>query len=91
MNGRTGLFRIMALGGWRAYTLAAAVLIALLVAVVAAGIFVVTALAVGAIALVAYRALRAFGLARPDHRRTSRPGQVIEGEYKVVERRLPEP
>ena len=87
MNGR-----IVVLGGWRAYALAAAVLALLLVLLFVASVVVLTLVAVAAVALVAHRALRALGLIRPAPRRPrGAPEGVIEAEYSVVERPLPEP
>ena len=86
MNGR-----VVVLGGWRAYALAAAVLALLLVLLFVASVVAVTALAVGAVALVGYRVLRALGLVRPAPRPTRGPDGVIEADYRVVERRLDDP
>ncbi len=85
MNGR-----VVVLGGWRAYVLAAAVVAVLLVLLFVASVVAVTALAVGAVVFLGYRALRAFGLIRPTPRSAARPG-VIEAEYRVVERGLQDP
>jgi len=79
--------RVMVIGGWRAYLLGAVVLALLLVALFAASVVVLTLLAVGAVALVAHRALCALGLARPRPRGGDR---IVEGEYRVVERHLPD-
>ena len=86
MNGR-----IVVLGGWRAYALGAVALALLLVLLFVAGVVAVTALAVGAVALVGYRVLRVLGLVRPAPRPTRGPDGVVEAEYQVVERRLDDP
>jgi len=85
MNGRT-----VVLGGWRAYLLAAAFLALVLVLLVVASVLAVILVAVAAIAFVAHRALSAVGLIRPRPRQPRGPAEVIEAEYRVVERRLGE-
>ena len=86
MNGR-----IVVLGGWRAYALAAVVLALLLAFLFVASVLALTLIAVGAVAFAVHRALRALGLARATPRRPRGPAGVIEAEYRVVERPLPEP
>jgi hypothetical protein len=76
--------RVVVVGGWRAYLLLAALLALMLVLLFAVGVVALTLLAVGAVALVAHRALRALGLTRPARRASD---GIIEGEYRVVERR----
>ena len=85
MNGR-----VVVLGGWRAYALATAVVAVLLVLRFVASVVAVTALAVGAVMFLGYRALRALGLVRPTPRAAPHSG-VIEAEYRVVERGLKDP
>jgi len=73
------------LRGWRAYALGVVALALLLAFVFAASLALLVLLAAGAVALVAHRALRALGLIRPG-RSPGGSRQVIEGEYRVVER-----
>jgi hypothetical protein len=77
--------RIAVVGGWRAYVLGAVLLALLLAVLLAASMIVLTLLAVGVIVLGTYRALRALGLVRPRPRGAAR---IVEGEYRVVERRV---
>ena len=83
--------RIVVLNGWRAYALAALVLAVLVAVLMVASVVALTLVVAGAVALVGYRVLRAFGLVRPAPRGTRTRGGVIEGEYRVVERRLADP
>jgi hypothetical protein len=83
--------RIVVLHGWRAYALAALVLAVLVAVLMIASVIALTLVAAGIVAFVGYRALRALGLIRPAPRRTRTPGGAIEGEYRVVERPLPDP
>jgi hypothetical protein len=81
--------RMVVVGGWRAYLLGAVVLAVILLVLFTAGLVAVGLLAVGGVVYLAHRALQAIGLARPAHSESEEPG-VIEGDYRVVERRLPE-
>lgn len=82
--------RVVMIGGWRAYLLGGVVLAGLLALLLAASVFLLALLAIGGVTLIAHRVLRAFKPARPAPRRAYRAGEVIEGEYRVVDRRLPE-
>jgi hypothetical protein len=81
--------RMVVVGSWRAYLLGAVLLAIILLVLFTAGLLAVGLLAVGAVLYLGHRALRAIGLARPTRSVGEEPG-VIEGEYRVVERRLPD-
>ncbi|MCC6179386.1 MAG: hypothetical protein IT305_29105 [Chloroflexi bacterium] len=75
-------------GGWRAYLLLAVVGLTIVIVGLAAGFFVALLVAIGALVLLADRAMRVLGF-RTTRRYTpstrSAGTNVIEGTYRVIE------